>query len=157
MAYTVTRANYGELNNVPLSTPAWWIVNLEPECLSGPALKGADIDVPHAHGVLANPRRRAATVKQFEMKISSVFKWDGTTHPDPVTGIRLNVKELTANIGLASVSGDGTVPFEWHYGDGSSEGADVTVVRFEVSDLLKRHAQAVLEISVPTGTFAALP
>lgn len=150
----ITRTEYLEVNTVPLSTPAWWITNLTPEMLSSSDVKGGDIDIPHATGSYPNPRRYAATVKQFQMVINGSSDKDGGTPANFRVGVNTNVDYLLANLGIASTTGAGTVTAIWHRWDATTKTAAVTVLGLHVADLSHRHVTAVLEISIPGGVFA---
>lgn len=150
----VTRTEWLVVNGVPLSTPAWWITNLDPELLSAPAIRGDDLLVPHATGVLPNRRRITATVKQLAMVVSGNNASDGTVNSNWRTGLITNVEYLNANLGLASATGAGTVTATWHRWDGSTKTAAVHVLGLVTQPLVQRHISAVLTLSIPLGVFA---
>lgn len=151
---TVNRSSYLTVNGVDLATAAYWITNLEPEMLRGPTLRGSDTVIPHATGVYANRRRVTAKVLQFQMIVTGDFTNTGSAASDWRAQILTNVEYLTANLGLAYATGDGTVTATWHRYGGSTKTASVHVQSFETSDLVKRHVAAVLELSVPSGAFS---
>lgn len=150
----ITRDEYLEVNSVPLSTPAWWITNLTPEMLSGPDMKGRDMDVPHAVGVYPNPRRVTVTVKQFQMVIVGTADKDGGTPANYRVGVLANIEYLRSNLGIGLSTGDGTVPAIWHRWDATTTSADVHVTGFHVAALNQRAVNAVLELSIPGGVFS---
>lgn len=154
MSFTITTTEYLEVNGVPLATPAWQITNLLPEMVSGATLRGSDIVIPHATGVLANKRRITATVKQFHMQIFPFKKWDNTAYTDRLTGLMTNTEYLTANLGLAYATGDGTVTATWHRQDATTKSASVTVTSFTTRDLGMAIVEGVLELSVRDGVFS---
>ena len=150
----VTRTEYLEVNGVALSTPAWWITNLTPEMLASPAVKGKDMDVPHAVGVLPNPRRVTVTVKQFQMVIVGTADRDGATPANYRAGLVANVEYLLAHLGIGLSTGDGTVTAIWHRWDATTTTGPVHVLGLHVAELNKRVVNAVLELSIPGGTFS---
>jgi hypothetical protein len=150
----VTRTSYLTVNSIDLSTPAYWITNLDSEMLRGPTLRGGDTVIPAATGVYPNKRIVTAKLLQFHMVIRGDVDNTGAATGDYRAGLTTNVEILTAGLGLGYAVGDGTVAATWHRWDGSPKTASVHVVSFETDDLLHRHASAVLELSVPSGAFA---
>ncbi len=151
----ITRNHYLEVNSVPLSTPAYWITNLEEQLLTAADLKGGDIDIPHVTGVLANPRRVTVTKKAFAMTIIGSVDRNNSVQSDQMAGLVANVEYLTSNLGIASASGDGTVTAIWHRSDSTTKSAAVTVLGLHCSKLTDRPMlSAVLEVSLPLGVFA---
>lgn len=150
---TANRTNYLVVNSMPCATAAWWITNLEEEINKASALKGGDLDLPAASGALGFPRRRAATVYQFEMLFRGDYASDGTTQTYK-HGLGVNIRQFRDGIGLASSSGDGTVTAVYHDPDGSSTlTTTVHILRFETAVLDHKNAKAVLEVSSPSGVW----
>lgn len=150
MAYTITRTNYLEVNSVPLSTPAWWITNLETEIVKR-TTRGSNLVLAQAAGRRRRRRYLDECVYQFELVIRGMVKWDGTLHSNASDGFVANAEQLTANLGFASSA---AVTATWHRTGSASKTASVDVVHFECGDMGKRNARAVLEIVAPAGLFA---
>jgi hypothetical protein len=150
VAYTITRTNYLEVNSVPLSTPAWWIVNLETEIVKR-TTRGSNLLLAQATGRRRRRRYLDECVYQFEMRIRGMVKWDGTLHANASDGFIANAEQLTANLGIASSS---AVTATWHRTGSASKTASVDIVHFECADLGHRDAKAILEIVAPAGLFA---
>lgn len=151
MAYTVTRSNYLEVNSVPLSTPAWWITNLETEIVKR-VTRGNNPVLPGATGRRRYRRYIDECVYQFQMVVRGIVKWDGTPYTNPSQGFTENAEQLTANLGFANST---AVTATWHRIGSSSKTASVDIVHFECGDLgTQRDAKAVLEIVAPAGLFA---
>lgn len=153
MPTVITRDSYLVVNSVVLATPAWRILNLDDEMSSDSDVRGQDRLIPGSAGVRAKKRRRAVTVKQFEMWIGGAYDQTGAAYSDRRMGLITNVEYLKANLGLGYATGDGTVTATWHRYDTTTKAAAVHVTHFEVSDLNKRDVKAVLEISIPSGQF----
>lgn len=151
MAYTITRTNYLEVNSVPLSTPAWYVHNLEPALLSR-TLRGSDLVLPGAPGRRRRRRRIDEHIAQLEMTIRGKLKWDGTVYSDVTTGFVTNCEQLLANLGFANAT---AVTATWHRRDSSTKTASVDIVGFTIADLgTFRDGKAVLELAIPAGAFA---
>lgn len=150
MTPTANRTSYLTVNSMPCATAAWWITNLEEEINKGYTLKGGDLDLPAADGVLGFPRRKGATVYQFEM----VFRNDYDSAGTAASGkLDTNIREFRDGIGMAYATGDGTVSAVYHKYSGGTVTASVHVLRFETAVLDHRNARAVLEISNPSSTW----
>lgn len=150
----VTRSSYLTVNSLALSTPAYWITNLDGEMLRGATVRGTDTIIPHADGVYPNRRRRTAKLLQFQMVITGDYANDGTPASNYRSQLTTNVEILTAGLGIANGTGAGTVTATWTRWNASTLSAAVHVLGLETEDLAKRHVSAVLEISVPAGVFA---
>ncbi len=154
MPVLVTRGSYLTVNSLDLSTPAYWITNLDTEMARGATLRGSDTVIPHATGVYPNKRRVTAKVLQFKMIIVGDVDNTGAAVSNYRIGLAANIAVLTAGLGLGYSTGTGTVTATFHPWTGSSTTAAVHVLSLETDDLLHRHASAVLEISIPSGAFA---
>lgn len=153
---TITRNHYLSVNGVPLSTPAWWVTNLEAELLSTPDVRGSDTLVPAAAGMLANPRIVTATTRALAMVILGGVDSDGNVNADQMAGLVANVEYLQANLGFASATGDGTVTAVWHRSNATTKTFPVTVLGLHCSKLTDRpQLSAVLELSIPAGVLPA--
>lgn len=151
----ITRTDYLVINSVPLATPAWEIVDLS-ELWDATGVKGADIDIPHAHGSLAMPRRRAMTVYSLGINIYGQRDQENTVYPNPWNGLYTNIAYLRGNVTAPVSTGNGTVAATLHLPDGSSTlTANVTPLGgLRVKAEAHTMARAVLTFSIADGQFA---
>lgn len=118
-----TEASYLVVNDIVLATPAWFIRSLAP-LHEDATLVGRSRRLPR--GRTRNYRRwRTETTYTFALRIRGFKDHTGATHADPLEGLEINSAFLRANLGIASPTGDGTVPAVWHQFSGAELEADV--------------------------------
>lgn len=129
---TITATRYATVNGVPLDTYGWRVVRGGyDELLNTPAVRGADLVVPLAHGARAYPRWIDVTLVSIGMVINGRKNEAGTLYADPITGMLTNRDYLEANLGIADDAASatrGTVPFTLVRPALSTLTADVTVL-----------------------------
>lgn len=102
MSYTILGDEYLQIDAVPLSTPAWVLTNHW--VLWEPApLRGDDVKIPGADGVLAQRRRVDTDKKSLELAIVGDVDWAGVKQWDVRYGLWRNIDHLRTN--LAAVPG----------------------------------------------------
>lgn len=153
MADDITAAEYLEVNDVPLATPAWRILDLS-ALFGSPALRGSDDLIPGVAGVIPNPRRITVTTLALPMAIFGERDREGVAHPSVREGLMLNIDELLAQV-AEPATGDGTVEAVWHRADGGTLTADVHVLGLPIRSLGPTAALATLQLSIPQGRFTA--
>jgi hypothetical protein len=98
MAYVITfPLHYLDIGGVPLSTPAWEVLNLE-TLMEGPDVRGEPRLIPGAVGVRANPLRPTATTHTLELYFHGYADWEDTPYTDPHAGVLANVAWFRANV-----------------------------------------------------------
>lgn len=161
---TITAIRYATVNDVPLDTHAWRVVDKGyDDLLRSPALRGEDTIMPGAHGGRPNPRFRSPTIITIPLLIVGEYDEDGDPIDDPMEGLFQHEEYLNANLGLPGNTGVdpdyGTVDMTFVRG-GSLENWEgpVTVIGltdFTVLDDIKGDAAAFLDISIPAGKLVA--
>lgn len=107
MPPVITRSEYLEIDDIPLATPAWEILDLS-ELLNGPDLRGSDRRLPGVDGVVALPRRVDVSVRTLPMIIYGDYDMNGVAYNDPHAGVIANTLWLRDNLLLPTGEGDGT-------------------------------------------------
>jgi hypothetical protein len=153
MAYQITfPSQYLDLAGVPMSTPAWEVLNLQ-TLLSGPSVRGSNVIIPGAAGV--RPRRRRATERtvSLELSIGGYKDPEGNTHDDPVEGLVLNILELrTLTDPLATNNSVLTATLYWR---DLTLTAGVQVGALEIGAALGQfNVAATLDITLISGAFS---
>jgi hypothetical protein len=153
MPNVITRDEYLEISSVPLSTPAWWITDLE-QLYDGPPDRGEDLIIPGAAGVSTQPRRAHAARKVLTLIVDGVKDREGNLYANPITGVRTNLDYLKTNVTAPVDTGDGTRPAVLHLKDGSTRSEDIIVrSSLEPAARGKHTLLCRLEIIIPTGSF----
>lgn len=150
MSYTVHFTDlYVSLAGVPLSTPAWELLNAE-VLLSAPPSRGNNVQIPNANGTRARRRRPHERRLTLEMHITGSVLPDGTEPVSGAVGLALNV--LTLRNALAPPStGHSLVPLVLHW-HGEDLGADVQVENFEIGTHIGTvDVSAIIDITIPAG------
>lgn len=153
MTYSIRfTEQYLELAGVPLSTPAWELLNIE-ALLSGPATRGSNVILPGASGV--RPRRRRATARTvtLELSVTGSFGPDGVKYDDPVLGLLTNLELLRA-ITDPSADNNSVITATLHW-KGASRTGGVQVENFEVG----KHdgptdVPATIDLTILSGALA---
>jgi len=143
-----------EIDNVPMSCPAWSTLDLTSLWL-GPAQRGEDRILPGVSGVV--PYRRRATVRTVTLEMVIVGEVDhtGAVNADPWDGLRHNIWYLRTNVTDPTNIGDGTRNAVVTMPDGvTTRQADVHVGELVLGehDNYARYL-ATLELSIPAGVF----
>lgn len=153
---TVTATRYGELNDIPLDTYAWQVVEGGyDELLNTPALRGEDLTMPGAQGVRSYPRIIDATIVSIPLLVVGSLTEDGEAISDPFEGMLQHRDYLRANLGLAG-DGDaarGTVPFVFHRGGSLNdwEGEVTFLGLFGWTSMGGGDAMVRIDLSIPNG------
>lgn len=148
MAYDITRTVYLELAGVPLATPAWECAN--PMELAKPAQRrGQDRVIPGAAGVRTKRRRTAITRRTLSVVVGGTFKWDGTTHTAPETGLQLNL----AHLRTALLPTDGlTITAIVHKPDGTTISGEIQVEELDWEyHNVSADALISIDLTIPGG------
>lgn len=150
--YVITQTEYLTLNGVPLSTPAWELLNLY-VLWGGPGTRGQDVVIPHAGGVRSYPRRAAATRVTLELDITGHTDWAGLAYASPRAGLWANVAHLRTNATDPRTGGDGTVTASLTKPDGSQVSGPVTVEALVVdgSQTGPNHLKATIDVTLAAG------
>lgn len=96
MAYSITFPDrYLELAGLPLSTPAWELLNIE-AMLVGATTRGDNLVIPGASGT--RPRRRRITERTvaLEMSVTGAYTSEGELNDDAAAGLLTNLEALAA-------------------------------------------------------------
>lgn len=153
MAYEITfPSQYLELAGVPLSTPAWEVLNLQ-VLLSGPTTRGSNVIIPGATGV--RPRRRRATERRLtlELALSGIRDAEGTLYDDPVLGLLENIEALREVTDPPTASN--SVITATLYWNGETRTGGVQVENFEVGAYTSpTDVPATIDITILAGALA---
>lgn len=153
MAYAITfPTQHFVLNGVPLSTPAWELLNLQ-VLLSGPAIRGSNVILPGAPGTKARRRRPTERSVTLELQVFGSHDADGVAHTDPVLGLMLNIDALrqvteppTTNDSLV------TATLIWK---SITRDEQVQVVGFDVGgNVGTGSVAATIDLVIPSGAFS---
>lgn len=153
MAYAITfPTQHFVLNGVPLSTPAWELLNLQ-VLLAGPAIRGSNVILPGASGTKARRRRATERSVTLELQIFGDRDPNGVAHTDPVLGLMLNIDALrqvteppTTNDSLV------TATLIWK---SITRDEPVQVVGFDVGgNVGTGSVAATIDLVIPTGAFS---
>lgn len=158
MPTVITADEYLTVNSIPLATPGWRALSMAP-LLDDPPMRGADGLIPQASGRRPFIRRRDSDVRTFPFAVFGHFDHEGTPYDDRRMGAIENLEYLKANLGIASSSGDGTVPAVWHRRDDSEWIADVHVIGFVGARKVGGGVviRTTLDLSIPAGIFVESP
>lgn len=148
MPYTVVTPVHVEINDVPLSTPAWEVLN-PMELRQGPPVRGTDRLIPGATGVLPGRRRAAPARHLLQIVIRDDVDWEGNAYPDRHEGLDANLMELREQV--TDPRGD-PVEAVLHLPDGSTVSAQVHVESFTWS-YWSNGAAGVIDVTVLAGSF----
>lgn len=98
MAYVITfPLHYLEIDEIPLSTPAWEVLNLE-DLESGPDVRGEPRLLPGAVGVRANPLRATVTEHTLNLYFHGSADPEGNPFDEAHAGILSNLARFRADV-----------------------------------------------------------
>lgn len=151
MSYDVHFDQHVVIGDVPLSTPAWEVLNVH-VLMSGPATRGENLIMPGATGVRAIRHRNTEKTVSLEMAIFGDHDPAGEPHEDPEAGVWVNwlaLRDLFNELLLAE--GQSTVLAELVYRGGTLEGT-VQVLGYELGEVYNSsNLAATLDINILAG------
>lgn len=157
MPYQILDDEHLEIDGLPLLTPAWVCRSLAPVWES-PAVRGEDILIPGAAGVVPKPRRVTVTPITLELDIVGDFDWEGNRHTDQRHGLWTNAAHLNDHLASPPSTTDGT---RWaiHHPPppANPRAGPVHVLRLRIAPSGANHAIGQLELSLPYGALAEQP
>ena len=154
MAYLTNFTHRLEIDDVPLSTPAWEHLDIQ-ALYSGPAMRGENRVMPGAYGRRALPKRPDETTRTLTIAVFGFQRWDGTANPDPVAGLWENINHLHAFIIDPPATADSTRLAKIVRIDQPDLFARIQVLGFEVDETYSPAAiSASMDIAVISGGFA---
>lgn len=89
MSYVVNLDQHVVIGGVPLSTPAWEVLNIQ-ALMSGPATRGENLIMPGSTGVRALRHRNTQRTVTLELAVFGRTDPYGVDHPDPYAGVWTN-------------------------------------------------------------------
>jgi hypothetical protein len=96
VSYPVTFPDrYIEIAGLPLSTPAWELLNIE-TLLAGMQSRGSNIVIPHARGTRPRRRRHDQRTVSLEMAVTGAYSPLGAINADAALGLLANLETLAA-------------------------------------------------------------
>lgn len=153
MAYQLMFTHqYLEIAGVPLSTPAWEVLNLH-TLLSGPAIRGENVLIPGAAGVRPRRRRIGETIRTLELHIFGDQDPEGAEHADHMLGLMQNIETLRDLVTDPPADNHSVVTAVLHW-RGETRTAGVQVVGFEVGEAVGETVRATIDLVIPSGGFA---
>jgi len=156
---TVTAPRWLDVNDIPLDTHAWRVVEGGYDVLlASPALRGEDLIMHGARGVRPYPRIVTVTVVSVPLLIIGAFDQDGEPIADPGEGMLEHRDYLRHGLGIADEAEDadrGTVEAVFHRGGSLPDWVGpVTVLGLNdwvTLDLDGGDAMVRLDLSIPDG------
>lgn len=152
MAYLITAAEYVDIDGLPLDTPAWTTSNAS-DLWSSPDLRGSDVIIPGALGVLAQPRRPTVTKATIELDIVGDTDPEGFPYTNTALGLTLNLAVLRA-LADPPATVDGTRTLTLHLPPGAAtatRSGPAHVERIRLARDGRLHATGQIELSLPKG------
>lgn len=124
--------------------------------VDGADTRGADILVPAASGVLAQPRRETVTRRDVPFWLIGGLSWASGVEQEPRQGLIDNFDLMYASVGVGLQTGDGTVTATLLEPDGAStRSAAVTVLNCRRGVTRAGWwTPVVLSLSVPDGVLS---
>lgn len=151
MPLVVNQDYYLELNGIALACPAWEVTNIW-ALFDDMDVRGSDDVMPYVDGRTPRPRRVDGKVYTLSFEVYGDTDVDGTAIANSGVGLVQHLDYLKANLGLASASGDGTVPAIFHRSTEPALLADVHFLGFKGSELSPpAFLRTTFDISVPSG------
>lgn len=153
MAYVIVGDEYLEIDGVPLSTPAW-VVTDHAELWGTADVRGDDVLIPGAAGVLPFPRRPTVTQVDLELVVLGHVDWAGVKQWDVRYGLNRNVAHLRTNVASQPATADGTRSATLHLPAGASPATltgSVHVLRLRFTGNGPDVAVGQLSLSIPGG------
>lgn len=156
-SFTVLGSEYVEINNCPLSTPAWLLEDIAP-FWDLPAIRGSDRLIPFTDGQSPLRRRKDTARVQTAIWIFGDSNWNNTPYSNVRQGLVTNRDELVSLIGLPSTSdADPTWDLVVHMPDGSTRGAGCFVnTPFGFEGRGPHAMKGVLDVTIPGGVLQIL-
>lgn len=151
MSYTTHFTQHLTIGDIPLSTPAWEVTNLQ-VLMSGPATRGENRLIPGATGVRAIRHRPTERTVTLELAVFGDQAPDGTPHTDTEAGIWANWLILRGYFNtLLMDPGQSTTPLVLHYTGGTLSGP-AQVLGYEIGEALgPSNMLATLDVNLLTG------
>jgi len=149
---TANRAEYLEVDGVPLATAAWEVTNLE-VLYSGAGSRGADRAVPYFAGDAVVARRLGASVShQVAMLVVGSHDSDGDPTSDGRQGVVDNLDELKRDVFRPRQNTEtGLVVARLTLPDETTRIADVHAVNWEHGPLGPSAVRGVFDLVIPAG------
>lgn len=120
-------------------------------------LRGADLLIPGAAGVLSLPRRVTARKVTLPMVMDGRFLPDGTDAPSELGGIKATLAWLDANIVAPSTGNSTRVAILTDLDGGDPYVGPITVEGIEPGDKVRGLWRAVIDITIPAGNLVPTP
>lgn len=151
MTYTVHFDQHVVIGDVPLSTPAWEVLNAY-VLMSGPATRGDNLVMPGATGVRAIRHRNTEKTVSLEMAVFGDHAPDGTPIDDREAGLWSNWLALRDQFNaLLLDEGRSTVVAKLEYRGGTVQGV-VQVLGYEIGSTYSPTDLAVtLDVNILAG------
>jgi hypothetical protein len=154
--YTIIGTEYLVIDDVPLSTPAWVITDHAALWGAGD-MRGEDIIIPGAAGVLPRQRRPTVTKVDLELWIVGHVDWNNVAQANERAGLARNVNHLMTNVAAQPGTPAGTRSAVLHMPPGSTPATlsgPVHVEQFRLAGRGPGAALAQLTLSIPAGALA---
>lgn len=151
MSYDVHFDQHVVIGGVPLSTPAWEVLNVH-VLMSGPATRGENLVMPGATGVRAVRHRNTEKTVSLEMAVFGNVDPAGDPHEDPEAGVWSNWLALRNQFNALLLNeGQSTVLAELVYRGGTLAGM-VQVLGYEMGEVYSPADLSVtLDITILAG------
>jgi len=148
---TITRTEYLEVNNVPLATPAWEVLDLSPLWGIG-GLRGEDRVIPFADGKSPLRRVRDDWREVVPIVIYGDFDQNNVAQSNTRTGLQANIDYLRDNILTPNTTDPGTWTLKLHMPDSTIRTAECFVLPpMQLVPLSPMAVRGVLDILIPAG------
>lgn len=151
MTYSLNFNQYLEIGGVPLSTPAWEVLNIH-TLMSGPATRGENLVIPGATGIRAIRHRNTEKTVTLQLGIWGDKAPDGTPYTDREAGVWTNWLSLRNQFNaLLLDEGASTVLAVLHYRGGTIQG-QVQVLGYDLGDTYSPfELAATLDVNILAG------
>jgi hypothetical protein len=150
---TAIRAEYAELDGIPLSTAAWDTTSLL-DLYEAPDVRGDNPTVPYRRGALAFRRITGPKAVTLPLVIYGDYDSTGAPHADPRAGLQANIDELKRLVldQPRITSADGTRLLRHHLPDTTIRKALAQVVgNLGLTELAPTVVRAALDLTIPEG------
>lgn len=150
MAYETTSDELLSIDGVPLSTPAWDVLDYS-DLLNGAPIRGADITVSGKRGNIARRRTLDASEASISLVIYGDRDPEGNAHADVRSGLLSNIDALKKALRPNATTLNGTRTLSLTIG-GETRTADVhTSPDMSISPLGPTAVRAVITLVIPSG------
>ena len=148
----ITRDEYLEINDVPLATPAWEVLDLSP-LWDVAGFRGDDRLIPQRDGEKPLRRRIAAMRVQVPLIVYGDADQDGMPYSEGRAGLRANLVYLEEAFMVPNLSNaDGTWPLVLHLPAGETLSGDCIVnPPLQLAPKSPTTVLCVLDIKIPAG------